>query len=368
MRVLEAFGEPVAYGGQEAFVFNVLEHMDLSGLTVDCLTAYTCDSERYKALAEKLGGGVYALGLPFAPGKSRRNIAAPFRAFLREHRYDVVHIHSGSISVLAIMAAEADKAGVRRVIVHSHAAGDRESWKHKVLRALASLYMRSHVGVYCACSRVAAEWKFAPDVAAKARIVKNGIDIGRFAFDADVRRATREKLGLDEADYVVGHVGRFSRQKNHAFLVDAFAEMARRAPECRLLLVGDGEDRLEITRRIAEMGLADRVAMTGAVDNVADYLQAMDVFVLPSLYEGLPISAVEAVGAGLPVVLSDAITREVGFSEDVVFLPLEAGSGAWADAVLRFRGRARADGAETVRQAGFDIVDTAREIRELYLG
>ena len=134
MRILESFGEPIADGGQETFVFSVLEKMDLSGLEIDCLTAYDCRSKRYRTLVEEKGGKIYSLHLPFAPGKSRNNIARPFRAFLKKHSYDIVHIHSGSISVLAIMASVADKAGVKKVIVHSHATGDKDSLKHKILR------------------------------------------------------------------------------------------------------------------------------------------------------------------------------------------------------------------------------------------
>ena len=239
LRVLEAFGEPIADGGQEAFVFNTLEKMNRNGVEIDFLTAYGCRSAHYRDMAEQMGGKIYSLGLPFAPGKSRHNIIKPFRAFLKTHTYDVVHIHSGSISVLAIMSAEADRAGVKKVIVHSHASGETDSPKHRLLRFAASLFMRRHVNIYCACSKAAAEWKFEPGYASRAEIIKNGIDAGRFRFDPAIRSRMRENLGLSGC-FVVGHVGRFTEEKNHAFLVDVFEELHRKKPESRLLLVGEG--------------------------------------------------------------------------------------------------------------------------------
>lgn len=363
VRVLEAFGEPIMTGGQESFVFGVMEKMDMTGLAIDCLTAYEARNDRYKALVESKGGRIYSLNLPFAPGKSRGNIKKPFEAFLQSHSYDIVHIHSGSISVLAIMASVADKAGVKKVIVHSHSTGENDDIKHKLLRKLASSSLRKHVDVYCACSKSAAEWKFESKYADKALIIKNGIDTERFSFNETKREYWRKKLGLTDK-FVVGHVGRFSHEKNHPFLIDVFEKIAEIDEQSRLLLVGDGEEMDNIQKLVKDNGLTDKVIFTGSVSNVEDYLQAMDVFVLPSLFEGFGIAAIEAEAAGLPVVASQAVPRDTAIST-IEFMML-GDSDTWVDALLKYRDYTRTDGSCLVRGAGYDMSDSVSSVLKMY--
>lgn len=364
IRVLEAFGEPIADGGQEAFVFGVLEKMDMQGLQVDCLTAYDCRSEKYRGLVENRGGHVYALNLPFAPGKSRGNIRKPFRKFLKDHQYDVVHIHSGSISVLAIMAAEAGKAGVKKVIVHSHASGEKDNLKHKILRFAASHSMRRYADLYCACSRNAAEWKYEPKYAKNAYIIKNGIDTDRFKYEAQKRTEMREKTGLGDK-FVIGHVGRFSKEKNHEYLLSVFEIISKNDPTACLLLVGAGDEMDRIKSLVKKKQLEEKVVFTGSVTNVEDYLQAMDVFVLPSRFEGLGIAAIEAQCAGLPVIASDALPNDVDLG-NISFLPLSAATAAWAGKIEKMKDMDRKDISALVKKAGYDINETAKLVKELY--
>ena len=366
LRILEAFGEPIADGGQEAFVFGVMSKMNMDGLVIDCLTAYDCLSNHYKGMVERMNGKVYALNLPFAPGKSRSNIRKPFTDFLKNHFYDVVHIHSGSISVLAIMASVAGKAGVKKIIVHSHASGDSDNLKHRVLRKLASVCMAPCVDTYCACSKDAAEWKFEPKYAKTALIIKNGIDTERFSYNSSKRQIMREKLGVEGA-FVIGHVGRFTREKNHRFLIDVFEDVAEREPAATLLLVGAGELAENIKTLVAEKGLKDRVIFAGSVTDVEDYLQAMDVFVMPSLYEGLGIAAVEAQCCGLPVAASDSVPEDIKLTDDVTFISLETGEDVWAERILSYRVRKRQGNEKIVKDSGYDMNQTAEIVRGLYI-
>lgn len=366
MRILEAFGEPIADGGQEAFVFGVMDHMDMSGMTVDCLTAYDCRSDHYRRKVENRGGRVYALNMPFAPGKSRHMIARPFRDFLKKHSYDVVHVHSGSTSALAIMAREAKKAGTPKVIVHSHISGEAQTWKRRILKALAALVFARSVDRYLACSEESANWMFEPGYARKAIVIKNGVDLHRFCFDAERRRNARQELGLPKRAFVIGHTGRFTKEKNHRFLVDVFREAARRDPDAALLLVGDGEDREAVMAQTASYGLTERVIFAGSVTNVEDYLQAMDIFVFPSLYEGLGIVAIEAQACGLAVIASNHVPKTVNASGHVEFFGLEAGTSAWAEAILRHKHSERFDNTEALRNAGYDIQSTASVISGIY--
>ena len=365
IRILEAFGEPIADGGQEAFVFGTMEKMNMDGLRIDCLTAYDCRSEKYRSLVERLDGSVYALNLPFAPGKSRRNIRKPFREFLKSHHYDVVHIHSGSISVLVIMAEEAGKSGVKKVIVHSHVDGENDNLKHKLLRFVASIPMASHATTYCACSQKAADWKFEPKYAKKAHIIKNGIDTDRFRYNPSKRAQMRQELGID-SKFVIGHVGRFTYQKNQEFLLDVFEKLLKTNSSAHLLLVGAGEDFEKIKKIVKGKGLEQSVTLTGSVTNVQDYLQAMDVFVLPSRFEGLGIVAIEAQCAGLPVIASDAVPRDAAIT-DMEFLSLSENTDQWADMILSCKSTERKDNSQKSKAAGFDANHTAEVIRRMYI-
>lgn len=368
MKVLEVFGEPILSGGQEAFVFEILKNINMKNLQIDCLTAYEWRNESYRQIVEGHGGAAYELGLPFQPGKCRMNIADPFRNFLQNHTYDVVHIHSGSISALAVMAFVADTAGVKKVIVHSHATGDNDNLKHKVLRFMASLSMRKHVSVYCACSKEAAVWKFMPLYARQAHIIKNGIDTSRFSFNPAKRNEYRKKLGITEACFVVGHVGRFSYEKNQAFLIHVFKNLTEKVTDSKLLLVGEGEDREKIEKQIQKLKLTDKVILTGNVRNVQDFLQVMDVFVFPSRFEGFGIVALEAQAAGLPVIASDCVPREAGIVNDMLFLNLkDTSTSVWVNEILKFKNYKRKDGAEIIKSAGYDIKSTSETIRSLYI-
>ena len=367
MKVLEVFGEPVLSGGQEAFVFEVLKNINMKDLQIDCLTAYEWGNESYRQIVEEHGGAAYELKLPFQPGKSRMNIAKPFRYFLQNHTYDIVHIHSGSISALAVMASVADNAGVNKVIVHSHATGDNDNLKHKVLRFIASLSMKKHVSIYCACSKEAAEWKFVSSYARRARIINNGIDTSRFAFNTAKRNEYRKKLGIAETCFVLGHVGRFSYEKNQAFLINVFKHLTERLPDSKLLLIGDGEDREKIEMQIQVLGITDKVILTGNVGNVQDYLQAIDVFVFPSRFEGFGIVVLEAQAAGLPCVVSDCVSQEAGIVDDIIFLTLkDTPVSIWTDQILQFMRHKRENGAEKIKRAGYDIKSTAETVRNLY--
>lgn len=364
MKVLEAFGEPITDGGgQDSFVFGIIDKIDMTDLYIDCLTAYECRSERYKKLVSEKGGQIYSLDLPFNPGKSRQNIKEPFAAFLRKHQYDVIHIHSGSISVLNIMSEVADKEGVKKVIVHSHSTGDRDDLKHKLLRKISSISMKKHVDIFCACSKQAALWKFEPEIAEKAIIIKNGIDIAKYEYDSSRRELWRSKLGYSN-EIVIGNVGRLTYQKNQTFLVELLELLNKKNPNYRLLLVGEGEDREVIEHLAKEKKLMEKVTLAGTVTNVEDYLQAMDIFAFPSRFEGLGIVAIEAQAAGLHVLASTAVPHEAAVSDCMDFLNLELNS--WSSRIEYVQMCPRKDNLESLRAQGYDVESTTKMIRNLY--
>ena len=366
LRVLEVLRTvPENPGGIENFVLGMVEHMDRKGLQADFLSVYPCVNRAYTARAEAAGGTMHTLGLAHGAGK-----AAMFSAmvrFLKAHPYDVVHVHSGWIMELAAWTAAARLAGAGRILLHSHGAGAGENRAGRLLKnALCRPLALRLSDERCACSRVSAEWIYGKAAAKRVRVIRDGIPADRFRYDPHVREELRKMYSIPETGFVVGYVANFYPVKNHGFLLEVFAKVLERESDVWLLLVGDGEEKDRIRACAERMKLADRVIFTGTTDRVPDYLQMMDVFVFPSGSEGFGLVSVEAQAAGLPVAASDRVPEETRVTDDVVFLPLTDGADAWAETVLGFRGRIRADGADLVRAGGFEIRGIAEEIRKLY--
>lgn len=366
IKILEVFGEPISNGGQESFVFNTIQHMNLRTMRVDALTPYYCDNQIYKTIIEKEGGKIVELNLPFLPGKSRFNILKPLDKFLKKEKYDVIHVHSGSISVLTEVALVARLHSVRKIIVHSHCASNHKTIKYKLIKLLSIPIIEYCATDFCACSKVAGEWKFSRRIVEnKLRIIKNGIDLKKFAFDVATRNQYRKRLKISEDTFVVGHVGRFSNQKNHLFLIDIFAELIKQYNNCKLLLIGSGETQEEVKLKVKHMGLSDDVIFAGNVQNVNEYMQVMDVFVLPSLYEGLPIVGVEAQASGLPVVVSASVSEELKLTENVCYVQL-GNPTAWVTEIIKYMNMERRNNQNVLTEKEYNIETTALLLQHMY--
>ena len=203
---------------------------------------------------------------------------------------------------------------------------------------------------YCfACSEMAGQDVFgeAAMKTGQVKVIYNAIDVSRFTYDENVRREARAQLGIDGA-LVLGHVGRFQYQKNHPYLLEVFAEVCQRRPDARLLLLGEGEDRSAMEEKCRQLGIADRVHFLGNRRDAERFYQAMDFFLLPSFFEGLPGVLVEAQAAGLRCI--------------------EEPPARWAEEIVKQTGYARRDTARELRQAGFDVRTQAEGYRRFYLG
>ncbi len=367
MRILELTGEPIANGGQEAFIVNFLSALDMDGICVDVLTLYECENKHYKAIIEGKGCRLFELNLNYNPGHSRKDCYKALKHFLKENRYDVVHIHSGSISVLMYAAKAAKKSGVKKIIVHSHCAADKKSLKYRLIKLVSYSALRTCPTDYCACSQLAGDWKFSKKIAKnKLKIIKNGVDIQKFIYDNKKDLQIRNACKIAKDAFVIGHVGRFSYQKNHEFLIEVFKEVKKRIPGAILLLIGTGVLMDEVRGKVEEYGLCDSVVFAGNVNNVNDYMQAMNVFVLPSRFEGLPVVGVEAQAAGLPMLVSDRVTEEIKLCESVKFLPL-GNVSLWVEELCALSGAVKTDNTVVLTESGYNIQNTAKIIKEMYL-
>lgn len=365
MKVAEITAEPILHGGQEKFISNLIKNIHDKDILIDVITPYQCENEDFRKIVEENGGEVIALGLPFLRGKSRKLLYKPICMLLKDKRYDVVHIHSGSISALAYISKAAHESGISKIVVHSHSTAV-QSLKHSLIKMVFGCQLAKVATDFLACSEEAGKDKFpASIVNGKLLIIKNGISVEDYKRNEKLRAKQRELLGISEEAFVIGHVGRFAFEKNHMFLLDLFEEYHRKAPDSILLLVGDGELREAIVKRISKSRLENKIILTGNVDNIQDYYQPMDVFVLPSLYEGFSYATLEAQTAGIPCVISTGVPEAVMLGENIARVDL-TDRQLWLEEIEKARLVGITDNTYAIMAAGYSASETAKSVLEVY--
>ncbi len=345
-------------GGSQTMMMNIYRKIDREKIQFDFVIDRP-EETYFAGEIRELGGRVYTL--PAFRGTNAGEIRRDWNNFFYTHpEYRILHSHVRSYASLYLPVAKAH--GVK-TIIHSHSTSTGGGVKGAV-KSVMQLPLRHQADVLMACSRDAGEWLYGKRACQSERFVllPNGIDTDRFLLPPGTRERYRRELGL-EGRWVIGNVGRFYDVKNHTFLLDVFAEVRAREPRASLLLVGVGPLQQQMAQKAVDLGIAEDVIMTGNRTDVPELLGAMDVFAFPSLWEGLPMTVVEAQAAGLPCVLSDTITREVDVSPLVEYLSL-GDAGAWADALLTRRPRLNV--MEAIRRAGFDIRSSAQRLTEIY--
>lgn len=312
--------------GLETMLMNYYRNVDRSKVQFDFLT-HRPDRDDYDDEIESLGGKIYR-----APRLYPQNFPRYFKymkQFFREHpEYQIVHSHIDTMSYLPLLAAK--KAGVSVRIAHSHSASIDLDVKYPMKQCFRMLLpgVATH---HLACGDKAGRFLFRGK---SFEVIPNAVDGCNFFYDPAVRQAKRHELNLEDKT-VIGHVGRFCYPKNHEFLIEVFAEIFKARADAVLMLVGTGEKEQAIKELVAKMGLSDAVLFMGSCADVSSLYQAMDAFVMPSLFEGVPVVGVEAQFSGLSCVFSDRVTREVEFSNRCAFLPLEQSAKSWAEHIIR---------------------------------
>lgn len=368
MKVLEVNIDDNKKSGIYMLVRNVIEHRS-EDIDIEIASYERFESiDEYDFLTKRHGLNVHYVG--YEGNKVLKQIAW-FRnlyKLVKRNGYDCAHIHADVSNKLLTMGAAARLAGCKRIILHSHSAGvDGNGRSVKLALHRACRRWLKLIGTdFLSCSDLASDWMF-PNISKKdIKLIKNGIDVERFAFDQSRRSAIREQLGLQD-NVVIGHIGRFTYQKNHSYLIDIFARIQKEIPTATLLLIGEGELQDDIRAKVSQLGLSDNVIFHGVCDNVEDLLLAMDAFVLPSHFEGLPIVGVEAQASGLPCLFADTISRETKLTDNAEFLPIgDENIDLWVNAIKSCLSRPREMTSEEIAQAGFSIRDTAETLCDIY--
>ena len=367
IRVLQIFREPIANGGQESFIMNMYRNVDREKVQFDFLTPFTCDNPKLKLEIENMGGHVYHYDHTFGH-ENNKVFKKCVTQFLKEHHYDTVHFHSGSTYALMEGSKIAHDVGVKNIIVHSHCGGFANA-KYHIIKALSVPYLMKYPTDYFACSHLAAEWKFPSKIIReqKYKVIKNAVDTEKFRYFPSVRAQYRQKFSV-ENKLVVGHIGRFEIQKNHKFLIEIFQQIHRKEPQSVLFLIGAGELRVECEKQVQELGIQDSVFFLGIRRDISELLNMMDLFLMPSFFEGLPVVGVEAQATGLPVYMSDEIAKELPIEDLSEYLSLNESAEQWADIILeKQKDFVRRDTAMEIAEQGYEIKKAAKQFEKYYL-
>jgi glycosyltransferase involved in cell wall biosynthesis len=364
IRVLQVVGG-LNRGGSETWLKNLARAIDRERFAFDFLVHSTGPFD-YEDELRSLGAN-----LLYAPrGRAPWTYASKLHEVLRRHGpYDAVHSHVYLFSGVVLAVAKA--AGVPKRIVHAHTARAELAFGRRAYAQLALALVRRYATHGLAVSDAAAAAFFGSKWRRDHRwqLAHCGIDLEAFR-GLDTRAAVLAEFGIPRDAFVVGHVGRFVREKNHEFIIEILRAASARRSVVHALMIGDGPLRAGIERQVEAFGLTKSVTFCGARADVPRLLSALDAFVFPSLFEGLPLSVVEAQAAGVPVVMSDRITHEVRAIPDLVrTLSLEAGPDAWASAILEGCSAGhtvRANALSTLASTDFDIRDSARTLARLY--
>ena len=348
-------------GGLETMLMNYYRNIDRSKIQFDFLTHRDCEADYDKEITN-LGGKIYHL--PYLNPFSKSYLNALDNFFANHKEYKIVHSHLDCMSSIPLKYAK--KNGVKVAIAHSHNSNQPKDKKY-LLKILYKRLIPKYADKLFACSLNSGIWMFGKKYKNDITILNNAINTEDYVYNYKTRLRVRERFGLDN-DFVIGHIGRFSIQKNHTFLLDIFKSVHDKFPCTKLLLVGDGELRPSIERKIRDLNLCDSVILTGVVDNVSEISQAFDVFCFPSLFEGLSVAMIEMQATGVKCIISDTISKECIVTDNVDVVSLKNDTSAWAETILKYKdGYVHANMFDEISNKNFDIRNNSKWLQEFYL-
>ena len=360
IRVLQIIGLSCG-GGVESVIMNYYRHVDKRKVQFD----FVVHKNPLKTLVDEaisMGAKVYEV-TPYTQNIIK--FTYEIYKIIKDGNYQIVHSNMNSLSGFPLLAAYFAGAKVR--ILHNHTTDTKEEGLRTTIKRLLRPFAKVFANQNWACSKLAGEWMYGKEAVEneKVTIINNAIDLDKFAFNKDKRDEFRKKLGV-EGKFVVGHVGRFMKQKNHEFLIDIFAEVAKEKENAVLILIGDGPLMGLIKEKVSNLNLNDKVNFLGVRSDVADLYNVMDLFVLPSFYEGLPVVGVESQANGLPILCSNNVTNEVVLSKAIELLDLGSGSKYWSEVVLRSSVYGRIETREEIAKIGFSIGEESKNLESIY--
>lgn len=350
-------------GGIETFIMNLYRTIDRTKIQFDFLLNQLDDD--YKEEIEQLGGHIYIIP---PRNKGICNFYRNLDRFFKEnsYKYNAVHLHASSLSLISPLYF-AKKYGIKNRIIHSHSS-NQSGFVHCILHTVNKFYIRILATNYFACSDRSREWMYKyTGIMGLSKIINNGIVAQNFRYNEQVRMRVRNSMNINLNEYVLGLVANLIPVKNHKFLLEIFNEFQIIIPNSKLLIVGDGKLLGQINEQIKELGLSDKVLCLGKRSDISELLQAFDAFVMPSLWEGLPLSLIEAQATGLPVFCSNSISYMSKVTENYYSISLSLSAQKWAQLIAEILTRYdRKDEVDKIISSGFDIRTSAQILADIY--
>uniref|UniRef100_UPI004055B57A glycosyltransferase n=1 Tax=Agathobacter sp. TaxID=2021311 RepID=UPI004055B57A len=346
-------------GGMESYIMEIYRHCDRSKLQFDFLNFHTFEIS-YAEEIRKLGGNIY-----YVPMKSvdMKGHYQALEEVFSNHDYAGVYYQCNNKLVSLDVFVYAKKHNVPKRVIHSHNSTQKKNaFLHRVREKLTELRMDRYVTHYFACSNEAGMWMFGKR---RFRVIKNSVDTDIFFYNEAAREKIRKTYGLGEK-IVVGTVGRFVEAKNPKFMLEIFDELQKKNKETVFLHVGNGSLMDEMVQKRDTYEWKDKYIFVGNQNNVADYMNAMDVFILPSLHEGFPIVLVEAQATGLQCIVADNITKTCKLTRNMTFLPIQGSAALWADKIMESALKERKSEAVKIRLQGYDIVEVSKQMERFF--
>lgn len=351
-RILFIASSPLCHDGLTKVIMNIVRYSNKSNFFFGIVLRDDTAHEFFQFFKEQHA----MIHIIYKTKKHILSYMNAIRKIVSKNHYDIIYVH-GNSALMFFDIFPGILGGAKKRIAHCHNSASNMPWLHLLLKPIFNLCLSYKIS----CSDLAGKWAFF----GKYKVMKNGICISEYSFDEKARTDFRHKLQIGDA-LLIGHVGRFNKQKNHLFLIHIFEEIKKKHANAKLLLIGDGELEKEIKLLVSECGLSESIIFYGITDEVNYLMMAMDVFLLPSLFEGLPIVGVEAQATGLPCVVADTISKDLKITDRVTFLSLEKPPEYWADCVLKEVVADRQIYAELVRNKGYDIIDSVKKLNELF--
>lgn len=345
-------------GGLETMIMNYYRHIDREKVQFDFLVHRDFEAD-YDQEILSLGGKIYHISKLIPWSKSYRK---ELKRFFKEHpEYQIVHVHQDCLSSVALQCAK--ECGIPVRIAHSHSSSAVKNLKYPI-----KLHYMKKISQYAtklfACGKQAGNWMFS---GSEYEVLRNAIDVRRYQYSEIVSKEVRNEFGLD-GQLIVGHVGNFTPAKNHPFLLEIFQELLKKEPNARLLLVGGGDGIEAIREKANSLGIQENVIFTGTRTDVNRLMQAMDVFVFPSIYEGFGIAVLEAQAAGLSCIISSDVSEECVVTNGLVtYKKLADSPKQWAECILQQVCSKKGICIEEIKSAGYEIATAAKRLEDFYL-
>lgn len=362
IRILYINGGIMDRGGISTYMMNYYRNMDRSKIQID-FVVHGFEKGSFDDEIRSMGGIIYNI-----PVKSKNYLGNinELRKIFNSGKYKIVHSHMDAMGYIALK--EAKKTGIPIRIAHSHST--RHMTTNKI-KYILNEYARSKITKYAthffACSNEAGKWLYGDKLIDNVKIIHNAIDLDKFSYNESKQNNIIPQVNLND-NIVFGHVGHFNYIKNHDFLIDIFKEINEMEENVLLMLVGDGEYREDIYNKVKRLGLSNKVLFLGIRKDISSIMNVMDVFILPSIFEGLPVVGIEAQAKSLQCFISDSVTNEIAITDNVTFLSLNSSAKEWANIIIsKLKLLKKQDMTQQITEAGYNIKLEAEKLADLYI-